>query len=117
MSLSLQILACGLLLLFTSLASPVLQKLPVSTAMLNLGAGVAIGPLGLGWLDVDIVSDAAWLETLAEIAVLVSLFVTGLKIDTRVSRAKWVIALRLASVTMVLTIAAFTLLGHWLLVL
>ena len=115
MSLSLQILACGLLLLFTSLASPVLQKLPVSTAMLYLGAGVAIGPLGLSWLDVDIVSDAAWLETLAEIAVLVSLFVTGLKIDTRVSRAKWVIALRLASVTMVLTIAAFTLLGHWLL--
>ena len=115
MSLSLQILACGLLLLFTSLASPVLQKLPVSTAMLYLGAGVAIGPLGLSWLDIDIVSDAAWLETLAEIAVLVSLFVTGLKIDTRVSRAKWSIALRLASVTMVLTIAAFTLLGHWLL--
>ncbi len=112
---SLQILACGLLLLFTSLASPVLQKLPVSTAMLYLGAGVAVGPLGLGWLKVDMVADAAWLEVLAEVAVLVSLFVTGLKIDTRVSRAKWGIALRLASVTMVLTIAAFTLLGHWLL--
>ena len=112
---NLQILACGLLLLFTSLASPVLQKLPVSTAMLYLGAGVAIGPLGLGWLTIDAVGDAAWLETLAEVAVLVSLFITGLKIDTRVSRAKWGIALRLASLTMVLTIAGFTLLGHGLL--
>ena len=85
---NLQILACGLLLLFTSLASPVLQKLPVSTAMLYLLAGVAVGPFGLGWLDIDAVSDAAWLETGAEVAVLVSLFVTGLKIDSRVSRAK-----------------------------
>ena len=112
---NLQILACGLLLLITSLASPVLQKLPVSTAMLYLLAGVAIGPLGLGWLDVDAVADAAWLETGAEVAVLISLFVTGLKIDTRVSRAKWGIALRLASLTMVLSIAGFTLLGHYLL--
>ena len=112
---NLQILACGLLLLLTSLASPVLQKLPVSTAMLYLGAGVAVGPLGLGWLVIDPVSDAAWIETLAEVAVLVSLFVTGLKIDTHVSRAKWRLALRLASITMVLNIAGFTLLGHFLL--
>jgi NhaP-type Na+/H+ or K+/H+ antiporter len=112
---NLQILACGLLLLLTSLAAPALQKLPVSTAMLYLGAGVAVGPLGLAWLEVDMVADAEWLETLAEVAVLVSLFVTGLKIDTRVSRAKWGIALRLASLTMVLTVAAYTLLGHWLL--
>ena len=112
---NLQILACGLLLLFTSLASPVLQKLPVSTAMLYLGAGVAVGPFGLGWLDIDAVGDAAWLETGAEVAVLVSLFVTGLKIDSRVSRAKWGIALRLASLTMLLTITGFTLLGHYLL--
>ncbi len=112
---NLQILACGLLLLFTSLASPVLQKLPVSTAMLYLLAGVAVGPFGLGWLDIDAVSDAAWLETGAEVAVLVSLFVTGLKIDSRVSRAKWAIALRLASLTMLLTITGFTLLGHYLL--
>jgi NhaP-type Na+/H+ or K+/H+ antiporter len=115
MTLYLQILACGVLLLFTALASPVLQRLPVSTAMLYLGVGVAIGPLGLGWLQVDAVADAAWLETLAEVAVLVSLFVTGLKIDTRVSRAQWRVALRLASVTMLLTIAGFTLLGHFLL--
>ena len=112
---NLQILACGLLLLFTSLASPVLQKLPVSTAMLYLVAGVAVGPLGLGWLDIDAVGDAAWLEVGAEVAVLVSLFVTGLKIDSHVSRAKWGIALRLASATMVLTITGLTLLGHYLL--
>jgi NhaP-type Na+/H+ or K+/H+ antiporter len=103
------------LLLFTSLASPLLQKLPVSTAMLYLGVGIAAGPLGLGWLNVDAVADAAWLETLAEVAVLVSLFITGMKIDTRVSGAQWSVALRLASATMVLTIVGFTLLGHFLL--
>ena len=112
---NLQILACGLLLLFTSLASPLLQKLPVSTAMLYLGVGIAVGPLGLGWLHVDAVADAAWLETLAEVAVLVSLFIAGMKIDTRVSPAKWRVALRLASATMVLTIVGFRLLGHFLL--
>lgn len=111
----LEILACGLLLLFTSLAGPALQKLPVSTAMLYLGVGVAVGPAGLGWLDVDPRRDAAWLETLAEVAVLVSLFVTGLKIDTRLSLIKWRFALRLASLTMLLTIAGVTLLGHYLL--
>jgi len=111
----LQILACGLLLLLTSLTAPVLQKLPVSTAMIYLAAGVAIGPLGLRWLDVDVVGRAGLVETLAEIAVLVSLFVTGLKIDARVSRAKWRVALRLASLTMALTIAAMTVLGHLLL--
>ena len=41
-SMNLQILACGLLLLFTSLASPLLQKLPVSTAMLYLGVGLSL---------------------------------------------------------------------------
>ena len=112
---NLQILACGLLLLFTSLASPVLQKLPVSTAMFYLAAGMAIGPWGLGWLRVDAVADAAWLETVAEVAVLVSLFVTGLKIDPRVSRAKWRVAMRLASLTMLFTIIGFTLLAHALL--
>lgn len=80
--------------------------------MLYLAAGVAIGPAGLSWLAVDPVADAAWLERFAEVAVLVSLFVTGLKIDVRATRRQWRSALVLASVTMVLTIAALAWAGH-----
>ena len=113
--LNLRLLACGVLLVATAMGAPWLRRLPVSTAMLYLAIGVAVGPLGLGWLDIDVVRDAAWLENLTEVAVLISLFITGLKIDSRVSRAKWRVALRLASLTMVLSIACFTLLGFYLL--
>lgn len=110
-----QVLACGLLLLATALLVPRLARWPVSTAMLYLAAGTAVGPWWLGWLEVDALRDARWLETAAEVAVLVSLFVTGLKIDTGAVHRPWRLATRLATLTMLASIALIALAAHWLL--
>jgi sodium/hydrogen antiporter len=109
------LLAVGCLLLFTSLLGPTLYRLPVSTAMVYLAAGVAAGPGLLGWVWFDPVADSSVLKILAEAAVLVSLFVTGLKMDSTLPWSGWRPAVRLASLSMVLTIAAIAALAHWLL--
>ena len=45
--------------------------------MFYLAAGAFLGPWGVGLLDVDAVDDAAALERLTEIAVIISLFTAG----------------------------------------
>jgi sodium/hydrogen antiporter len=42
-----------------------------------LGVGLAIGPLGWGWLRVDLRDATPWFERLIEVAVIVSLFWGG----------------------------------------
>ncbi|MGA8786449.1 MAG: sodium:proton antiporter, partial [Polaromonas sp.] len=43
----------GLLLIAMTLGGSFIARLPLSSAMLYLGVGVAIGPLGLGLLRLD----------------------------------------------------------------
>ena len=81
-----------------ALAGSVLKRLPISSAMLYLAAGVALGPLGAGLLRVDIIRDAELLERLTEMAVIVSLFTAGLKLRLPLRNRRWRPALRLASV-------------------
>jgi hypothetical protein len=69
-------LAGGLLLLM-ALSSAYLRRLPVSTSAIYLAVGCAIGPLGVGWLRVDLRDATRWFERLTEVAVIVSLFVGG----------------------------------------
>jgi sodium/hydrogen antiporter len=44
----------GLLFVVMALAGSVLKRLPLSTSMLYLAAGAALGPLGVGLLHVDV---------------------------------------------------------------
>ena len=67
----------GGLLLLIALSSASLHRLPVSTSAMYLGVGLAIGPLGFGWLRVDLCEATPWFERLTEEAVIVSLFVGG----------------------------------------
>jgi NhaP-type Na+/H+ or K+/H+ antiporter len=55
---------CGGLLLLMALSSAYLRRLPVSTSAMCLGVGLAVGPLGLGWLRVDICDATPWFEHL-----------------------------------------------------
>jgi NhaP-type Na+/H+ or K+/H+ antiporter len=71
---------CGGLLLLMALPSAYRRRLPVSTSAMSLGVGLAIGPLGLGWLRVDLCDATPWCERLTEVVVIVSLFVGGLKL-------------------------------------
>ena len=109
-------LACvviGGLLIVMTIANSFISRLPLSAAMLYVLVGVGIGPLGLGLLDLDPLRDAVLLERLTEVAVLISLFVAGLKLDIPLNDRRWRIPLQLASVSMVITVAAIAAMGFY----
>jgi len=108
-------LALGALFIVMALAGSAVKRLPFSPAMLYLGAGVLLGPRVADLIDLDPVSDAALLERLSEIAVIVSLFTTGLKLRVPLRHRLWRAPLRLASLTMILSVAGVTAVGFYLL--
>lgn len=87
-----------------ALTGTLLERLPVSAAILYLLIGVALGPYGLGLLMIDPMASAKMLELVAEIAVLISLFTVGLKLRVSVFDRAWRLPLRLAGWTMIVTI-------------
>ncbi len=108
-------LLLGVVLVLMGFARRVLQPLPLSTGMVYVLIGLGIGPLGIALLNVDPGRDVRWIEVATEVAVLISLFAVGLKIEVRFSRAAWRVPLRLASSAMVVSIALIALLAHVLL--
>lgn len=94
----------GLLLVLMALASSVLKRLPLSTAMLYLVVGVAVSPLGLAMVAAEPLAHARILERLAEVVVLLSLFTAGLKLSTGLKDRRWALPVRLALTSMVITV-------------
>jgi NhaP-type Na+/H+ or K+/H+ antiporter len=84
-----------------------------SASLIYLGLGLAaatiIDLLGVRWIDPF--ADAAVVQRLAEFAVIVALFGTGLKLERALERRPWVLQARLLGIVMPLTIAAVTLFG------
>ncbi len=110
---TLGLIVVGLLLIVMTMSGSFIARLPLSAAMLYLAVGVGIGPDGLGLLTLDPVRNAGLLERLTEIAVLISLFTAGLKLELPLSDSRWRLPLQLATVSMVFTVAAITALGVW----
>ena len=77
--------------------------------VLGLVAATAIDVLGLRWIDP--IEDARVIERLAEFAVIVALFGTGLKLERALNPRGWGSVARLLGVVMPLTIAAIALFG------
>jgi len=92
-----------------------LHKLPFSPAMLYLPVGYALGPGGVGLLDLDPVRHAGALTQVTEIALLISLFTVGLKLRLSLKDARWWLPVRLGTLTMLLTIGLLTAVGYFLL--
>ena len=103
----------GALLITIALSNSLLKRLPLSTAMLYLVAGMGLGPLGFALMDPQPRTHALVLEHLTEVAVLVSLFAAGLKLSVPLRHSHWRLPLRLAFVSMTLTVAMIALVG-WL---
>jgi len=82
-------------------------------AALGLAAAAAIHALGVDWLEAE--GDIEVIEHVAEAAVVVTLYATGLQIDRELKLVAWRSVLVLLCVVMPLTIAAVTLLGVGLL--
>lgn len=95
----------GLLFVSMALAGSAVARLPLTTAILYLGTGVVLGPHAAGLLQLDVIAHAPALERVTEIAVIVSLFTAGLKLRVPVLDARWLIAIRLAVISMALTVA------------
>ena len=103
----------GFLLIAMTMGGSFLSRLPLSAAMLYLGVGVAIGPLGLGLLKLDALKNTVLLERLTEVAVLISLFTAGMKLRLPLTNARWRIPVQLATLSMLVTVGAVTAIGVW----
>jgi len=101
----------GVLLISMALAGSVVRRLPLSTAMLYLVVGFALGPTGARLIDVDLVDDAVVLERVSEVVVIVSLFSAGLKLRSPLTHARWQRPVRLAVGSMTLTVALIAVTG------
>lgn len=105
----------GAVLLTLALTSSYLRWMPVTTSAMCLVLGVAIGPLGLDVLKLDISDSSVWMEHLTEVAVVFSLFVSGLKLRLPLKDRTWRVAYGLAGPVMILCIAGLCLVLHSLL--
>lgn len=104
-------LIVGALLITMALSGSLLSRLPVSTAMLCLAAGVGLGPAGWALMTPDPLAYSVMLERAAEVAVLISLFAVGLKLGLPLSDKHWRLPVRLAVVSMTITVALVAAIG------
>lgn len=105
----------GALLILVSLSHSYIARLPLSAAMLYLLVGAGMGPMGLHLLRLDPLDDSVLLERLTEVAVIVSLFVAGMKLDLPLRDRRWRVPVALATASMGVTVAAVTAAGVFLL--
>jgi NhaP-type Na+/H+ or K+/H+ antiporter len=101
-------LIIGALLITMALSGTALKRLPLSTAMLYLAAGFGLGPAGLALMAPDPLSYSVTLELMTEVAVLISLFAVGLKLGLPLSHKSWRLPVRLAVISMTITVALIT---------
>ena len=76
---------------------------------LGVGSAVVIQLSGVGWLDP--ISDAELLERVSELAIVIALFATGLKLDRPLTWQSWSGVTRLLVIAMPLTIGAVAVFG------
>jgi NhaP-type Na+/H+ or K+/H+ antiporter len=107
-------LVIGALLILAALTGTLLKTLPISAAALYMGLGFAAGPGGFNLVKLGMPADAALVETISEVAVLISLFAVGLRLRVRLQVESWIQPALLASLAMVITIALMTLAGQGL---
>jgi len=103
----------GVLLITMVLAGTLLARLPMSSAMIYLAAGFALGPAGLAVITPDPMRYTRPLELAAEVAVLISLFSVGLRMGVPMRDRRWWLPVRLAFVSMALTVALIAAVGVW----
>ena len=101
----------GALLLFMAISGSMLARVPVSTSMVYLLAGLAIGPLGLALAAPKLADHAVLVEHLTEVIVLLSLFTSGLKMSPGLHDQRWSPPLRLALGSMVATVLLIAVAG------
>ena len=105
------------LLLATSLSAGWLRRMPVTPFVVYALAGLALGPMLLGYARIDLIRHVHWLGAISEGVLVVSLFLTGLKLRVPWRHLSWRAGLRLAAPAMVLSVAGLAWASHALLAL
>lgn len=114
MSIAAWSLLVGLLLIFMVLGARLLARLFLSSAIVYLAAGYALGPAALGVLALDPLHSAPVLERIAEGAVLISLFTVGLRLGSVPWRdRRWILPARLAFVSMAASVGLIAIAAVW----
>jgi NhaP-type Na+/H+ or K+/H+ antiporter len=103
----------GALLVSMMLAGSLLGRLPLSSAMVYLALGWLLGPDVADVLQPDPIAHADTLERLAEVALLISLFVVGLQLGVPLRDRRWWLPVRLAFLSMAMMVALITAIGVW----
>lgn len=111
MELAVYYVACGLVLMLVALLQTQFKRLPLSTSILCLLIGIALGPLGARLIEISPTRDDTLLEHLTEIGVIISLFTAGLKLRVPLRDRRWLIPLRLSFLSMAITVGLVALIG------
>jgi NhaP-type Na+/H+ or K+/H+ antiporter len=98
-------LLVGSLMLVMGLATALVRRLPVTSAIFYLAVGLLVGPTGFGLFHFNPLEQSALLEVLTEVAVLIALFSAGVKMPSPVTLAHWRAPVLLATVSMTATVA------------
>lgn len=106
-------LLLGSLLLTMGFTAPFIKKLPVTSAIIYLAVGLAVGPMGFGLFHFNPLEESALLELLTEVAVLISLYSAGVKMPAPMTLRRWRTPLQLAFISMALTVGLVTLFGYY----
>src|SRR5882757_3199032 len=89
-----------------------LTRRPAYAAVVALGIGVLLGPLGLRLLRPQLMEDGLLIETVSEIALLTCLFCLGLRLRMPIEWRVWRIPLRLSTLATLATIALAAAAAH-----
>ncbi len=102
-------LLAGVLLVAIAVLGRLLDRLPMSPAMIYLVVGFALGPAAFDLLELHPMRELVMLETITEIAVLIALFTVGIKLRVPIGDWRWSVPLHLATVSMVVTVLGIAL--------
>jgi len=105
----------GGLLLAMGLTTSILKRLPITAAIIYLAVGLLVGPSALNWFHFNPLKESALLETLTEVAVLISLFSAGVKMPVPFSLVRWRAPILLATVSMTITVAMVAAFAYYVL--
>lgn len=100
------VLIVGGLLISMTVTNSLVQRLPLSAAMIYLAVGFTIGPAGLDISQPEPGGQMLLLERIVEIALLISLFSAGLKLRQPLANSRWRLSLRLALLGVFVSVAA-----------
>lgn len=105
----------GCLMLARGLAATTISRSPFTSAIVYLGVGLILGPMVLRIFSFDPIAESHLLETLTEVAVLISLFSAGVKMPVPITRARWMPAVRLAFLSMTISVGLVAAFAYYVL--